>query len=95
MKSTILKRSVKVNRHKTSISLEDPFWEGLNEIAQLKNVSIARLLEQIDQGRTGRNLSSAIRIFVLAYFQARHPDRKPIVKLAPSVILEKREDFQR
>jgi len=95
MKSTVLKRSVVVNRHKTSVSLEDQFWQALSEIAHVRKVPLARLLEQIDQGRTGPNLSSAIRIFVLAYFQARHPDRKPIVKLAPSVILEKREDFQR
>ena len=93
MKSTVLKRSVVVNRHKTSVSLEDPFWQALSEIAHVRKVPLARLLEQIDQGRTGPNLSSAIRIFVLTYFQSQKPPRT--ANPPPSVVLEKLGDIGR
>jgi predicted DNA-binding ribbon-helix-helix protein len=67
--STVVKRSIELARHKTSVSLENEFWEGLGEIARNRNVPIAVLIEQIHNNRTGSNLSSSIRLFVLNYFK--------------------------
>jgi len=75
MKSAIIKHSVVVSTHKTSVSLEDQFWESLKQIADHANVPLGKLVEQIDQGRTRGNLSSAIRIFVLEYFRSRYARR--------------------
>ena len=58
------KRSVVIAGHRTSLSLEQPFWDALKEIASLRGVSLARLLAEIDASRQG-NLSSAARLFVL------------------------------
>lgn len=80
MKSPIAKRSVILDRHKTSISLEDEFWDGVRAIADRKNVKLSDLLEQIDSERSHSNLSSAIRVFVLndTRAQARlQPEREP------------------
>ena len=63
MKSQIVKRSVVVDGHKTSVSLEDSFWNDLKEIAHYQRVTVPKLLENIDKERQG-NLSSAIRLFV-------------------------------
>jgi predicted DNA-binding ribbon-helix-helix protein len=60
----VIKRSIFINGHKTSVSLEDEFWHGLHEVARLKNVPVPKLVEQIDQERNNNNLSSAIRVFV-------------------------------
>lgn len=62
--ATIVKRSVRVAGHATSISLEPAFWDALREIAARRQVSVNALLSAIDAGRGG-NLSSAIRLFVL------------------------------
>jgi predicted DNA-binding ribbon-helix-helix protein len=62
--TAVIKRSIFINGHKTSVSLEDEFWRGLHEIARLNNVPVTRLVEQIDQERNNINLSSAIRVFV-------------------------------
>jgi len=71
MKSAIAKRSVVLRGHKTSVSLEKEFWEGLREIAEVKNAALSSLLQQIDTDRRYANLSSAIRIFVFEYFRRR------------------------
>jgi predicted DNA-binding ribbon-helix-helix protein len=71
MKSPVIKHSIILNGHKTSVSLEDQFWAGLREIAARENMAVSALVERIDNGRTGHNLSSAIRVFVLAHFRAR------------------------
>jgi predicted DNA-binding ribbon-helix-helix protein len=63
-KSAIIKRSIFINGHKTSVSLEDDFWSGLHDVARSKNAPIAKLVEQIDRDRDNVNLSSAIRVFV-------------------------------
>jgi predicted DNA-binding ribbon-helix-helix protein len=63
-KSAIAKRSIFINGHKTSISLEDDFWRGLHDVAHSKNAPIGKLVEQIDRDRDCVNLSSAIRVFV-------------------------------
>ena len=70
MDTTIRKRSVTIAGHSTSVSLEAAFWDALKDIAIKRNLSINALIEQIDLGRvdgdrTG-NLSSAIRVYVLA-----------------------------
>jgi len=59
-----LKRSVVISGHQTSVSLEKPFWEALNQIATDRNLSINRLVSEIDHGRES-NLSSALRVYVL------------------------------
>jgi predicted DNA-binding ribbon-helix-helix protein len=68
MKSTIVKRSVKVDGHTTSVSLEDAFWSALKEIASGRNMSLAELVSSINAKREHPNLSSAIRLFVLNHF---------------------------
>ena len=65
MKSIIIKRSIVIGGHKTSISLEDAFWSGLKEIAQARGASLAKTVTEIDTTREQKNLSSAIRLFVL------------------------------
>ena len=66
------KRSVMVSGHATSVSLEQEFWEELQVIALARGVSLNRLVSEVDRTRTG-NLSSALRVFVLA--ELRRADR--------------------
>src|SRR4029079_18745035 len=70
---SVVKRSVIRNGHKSSISLEDQFWDALREIADHEHMAISALVATIDHGRTTNNLSSAIRVFVLDHF--RRSDR--------------------
>ena len=64
------KRSLTVAGHRTSISLEEPFWQGLTEIAAARRSSIAGLVAVIDRSRpSGTNLSAAIRVFVLDWYR--------------------------
>jgi len=65
MKSPIIKRSIVIAGHKTSVSLEDAFWRGLKEIARAHRTTLSTMVGQIDKGRNQANLSSAIRLFVL------------------------------
>jgi predicted DNA-binding ribbon-helix-helix protein len=67
----VIKRSVIRNGHKSSISLEDQFWDALREIAERKDIAISTLVAAIDHNRTTSNLSSAIRVYVLAHFRYR------------------------
>ena len=71
MKSSIVKRSIELHGHKTSVSLEDEFWNGLHAIADEGPTPMAVLLKTIDSARGPANLSSAIRVFVLNHFVAR------------------------
>lgn len=66
----IRKRSVVVSGHRTSISLEETFWEALAEIANEHNVSINRLVTEIDR-ENPNNLSSATRVYILRAFSER------------------------
>ena len=66
------KRSVKINGQPTSVSLEDPFWQALKEIAAKQNIAVQDPVLKIDEGRTHGNLSSAIRVHVLSYYYDRH-----------------------
>jgi predicted DNA-binding ribbon-helix-helix protein len=70
-KTAVIKRSIFINGHKTSVSLEDEFWDGLREITGYGTRAVALLIEQINRGRDNCNLSSAVRIFVFNYFWAR------------------------
>jgi predicted DNA-binding ribbon-helix-helix protein len=67
----VVKRSVMVGGHKTSVSLEDAFWISLKDIAVRNDMSLSGLLATIDRHRMTSNLSSAIRLFVLDYFRTR------------------------
>jgi predicted DNA-binding ribbon-helix-helix protein len=65
MKSPIVKRSIVIGGHKTSVSLEDAFWRGLKEIARAERTTLSNMVGAIDKSRHQSNLSSAIRLFVL------------------------------
>lgn len=69
----VVKRSVSIAGHSTSISLEEPFWEVLCGLAKQQQLSVNQLVQRIDAHRTG-NLSSAIRLHILREFAARIPD---------------------
>jgi predicted DNA-binding ribbon-helix-helix protein len=70
MKSLVVKRSVVIAGHKTSISLEDAFWKGLKEIAGIRNMTLSDLISSIDEAREHANLSSAIRLFILDFHRS-------------------------
>ena len=74
MKSAVIKRSVVINGRKTSVSLENEFWDALRQVAKQSNVTVARLLVEIERSRTTINLSSAIRIFLLNHFRTQNSD---------------------
>ena len=65
MKSPVVKRSIVIAGHKTSVSLEDAFWQGLKQIAGDRDLTLSDLVATIDTERRQGNLSSAIRLFVL------------------------------
>jgi predicted DNA-binding ribbon-helix-helix protein len=69
MKSQVAKRSIVVAGHKTSVSLEDAFWNGLKEIAGRRDITLSDLVAAIDSQRHHGNLSSAIRLFVLEFYR--------------------------
>ena len=76
MKSPVIKRSIVIAGHKTSVSLEDAFWKGLKEIADDRDVTLSELVSSIDTDRQHGNLSSAIRLFVLDHYRNhRRPPR--------------------
>ena len=67
-KSLVSKRSVIIDGHKTSVSLEDVFWNALRNIAHERRETISHLIASIDANRKFANLSSALRIFVLRHY---------------------------
>jgi predicted DNA-binding ribbon-helix-helix protein len=69
MKSPVVKRSIVIAGHKTSVSLEDAFWKGLKEIASGRNATLSDLVASIDADRQHGNLSSALRLFVLDFYR--------------------------
>ena len=69
MKSAVVKRSIVVAGHKTSVSLEDAFWKALKEIASERRIALSELVAVIDSERQHGNLSSAIRLFVLDFYR--------------------------
>jgi predicted DNA-binding ribbon-helix-helix protein len=71
MKSPVVKRSIVIAGHKTSVSLEDAFWSGLKDIAGARNMTLSDLVGSIDADRRQGNLSSAIRLFVLDHYRSQ------------------------
>lgn len=73
------KRSVRIAGHRTSLSLEDAFWDALKEIAAARGVSLGRLVAEIDAARAAEgapaNLSSAARLYVLGWLRRGAPPR--------------------
>jgi len=71
MKSPVVKRSIVIAGHKTSVSLEDAFWRGLKDIAGGRDMTLSDLVSTIDSDRRHGNLSSAIRLFVLDFYRSQ------------------------
>ena len=69
MKSLVVKRSIAVSGHKTSVTLEEAFWNGLKQIASDRGLTLSDLVTAIDTERLNANLSSAIRLFVLDHYR--------------------------
>jgi predicted DNA-binding ribbon-helix-helix protein len=86
MTSTVSKRSIVIGGHKTSVSLEDDFWNGLKEIARSRQKTLSDLIASIDGDRQQGNLSSCLRLFVLDHYIARLSERAapPLVAGAPA-----------
>ena len=72
MKSLVVKRSIIIGRHRTSVSLEEAFWSDLKEIARAQEATLSKLVTQIDGARQQGNLSSAIRLFVLEHIRGKN-----------------------
>jgi predicted DNA-binding ribbon-helix-helix protein len=77
MKSLVVKRSIVIAGHKTSVSLEDAFWSGLKDIASRRRTTLSGLVAAIDKERQHTNLSSALRIFVLDFYRNQVSDTEP------------------
>jgi predicted DNA-binding ribbon-helix-helix protein len=71
MKSPVVKRSIVIAGHKTSVSLEDAFWKGLKEIARHSDLTLSQTVATIDSKRAQGNRSSALRLFVLDHYCTR------------------------
>ena len=89
MKSSVSKRSIVIAGHKTSVSLEDQFWDSLKEIARERGTTLTALVAAIDGNREHANLSSAIRLFVLGFYRDQHRQDRTRETLVP----EARESF--
>jgi predicted DNA-binding ribbon-helix-helix protein len=76
VRSAVVKRSIVIAGHKTSISLEDEFWDGLKEIARARGMTFTELVAAIDANRNRANLSSAIRLFVLGVYRDQNAPRQ-------------------
>jgi predicted DNA-binding ribbon-helix-helix protein len=70
MKSEVIKRSIVIAGHKTSVSLEEAFWRSLKDIARGRDLTLSELVASIDSNRRHGNLSSAIRLFVLDHYRS-------------------------
>jgi predicted DNA-binding ribbon-helix-helix protein len=90
MKSPVVKRSIVIAGHKTSVSLEDAFWKGLKEIAGGRDMTLSELVATIDSDRRHGNLSSAIRLFVLDHYRSMIGDDRTTDRAATRDILAAR-----
>jgi len=72
------KRSFNIAGHRTSISLESPFWDALKELAARDQISMAQLVARIDQARGKTNLSSAVRVHILAQYRSQASSPAPV-----------------
>jgi predicted DNA-binding ribbon-helix-helix protein len=73
--SPVVKRSIVIAGHKTSVSLEDAFWKALKEIAASRRMTLSDLVASIDTDQRKGNLSSAIRLFVLDHYRSHAGER--------------------
>jgi predicted DNA-binding ribbon-helix-helix protein len=73
--SSVAKHSIVLNGHKTSVSLEDEFWNALKEIAGKRALQLSNLVAEINEQRGHGNLSSAVRLFVLDYYRGLRKKR--------------------
>jgi predicted DNA-binding ribbon-helix-helix protein len=88
MKSSIIKRSIVIAAHKTSVSVEDDFWEALHKIAEQRHETLSHLIASIDADRQHANLSSAIRLYVLGFYRDQYEARAaldPSIRQSPTV----------
>ncbi|NRA87337.1 MAG: ribbon-helix-helix domain-containing protein [Rhizobiales bacterium] len=65
------KHSFNISGHQTSITLENEFWQALKAIAEQQQQSLAQTIIKIDNQRTDENLSSAVRVYILKFYQGR------------------------
>ena len=86
MKSPVVKRSIVIAGHKTSVSLEDAFWKGLKEIATSCDLTLSEMVGAIHSARAQGNLSSALRLFVLDHYRSQINLAADGQTLAPSDI---------
>lgn len=70
-----VKHSLTLQGHRTSVSLEDVFWDEFREIAKAQGIALNALAARIDEGRGDVGLASAIRVFVLAHVKAGQDGR--------------------
>jgi predicted DNA-binding ribbon-helix-helix protein len=75
MKSLVVKRSMVIDGHTTSVSLEEAFWKSLREIAHERGETLSHLASGIDANRKNANLSSALRVFILEFYKGRSTER--------------------
>ena len=87
MKSSVVKRSIALAGHKTSVSLEDAFWAALKTIATGLGMTLSDLIETIDAQREHANLSSAIRLYVLEFYRDQFMARMGVEDLAANPTL--------
>lgn len=73
--SNLIKRSIRLNGHPTSVAVEPEFWSALTEMADAQGLTLPRLIQEIDRSRTSSNLSSALRIAVLRDLRSQAADR--------------------
>ena len=71
MKSSVVKRSIVIKGHKTSVSLEDEFWKCLKQIAAARDLTLSEVVALVDSDRQSGNLSSAVRLFVLEHYRGQ------------------------
>jgi predicted DNA-binding ribbon-helix-helix protein len=94
MKSPVVKRSIVIAGHKTSVSLEDAFWKGLKDIAGGRDMTLSDMVALIDSERRHGNLSSAIRLYVLDHYRSqigedkaeRPAPREIMARVEPAVL---------
>jgi predicted DNA-binding ribbon-helix-helix protein len=71
LQSPVVKRSIVIGGHKTSVSLEDEFWNGLKQVAASRSLTLSELVGTIDLNRKNANLSSTLRLFLLDHYRTQ------------------------
>ena len=90
MKSFVVKRSIVIGDNKTSVTLEDEFWNGLKQIADKELTTRSALVKLIDTNRKNGNLSSAIRLFVFNHFRSLGESKPTEGELCAHAALQER-----